>query len=162
MSLLLAEMVSKQSQNACLSAEASAGYFPVDADIWASLWGIYYTHGDSPCLPHSSLASSISRAHAIIMLPPWKAPQVCDQIIGAIDPALSLSVLPRPGELSARFIFVSRKPCPVNLLRRENMLMISARGLLMCLSRLLAPGWLLGPENQSRGLGHWAQCCLCG
>lgn len=98
----------------------------------------------------------------IIILPPWKAPRVCDQITEAIDPALSLSVLPRPGEPSAHFIFVSRKPCPVNLLRRENMLMISARGLPMRLSRLLAPGWLLGPENQSRGLGHWAQCCLCG
>lgn len=158
----MTEMVSKQSQNACLSAQASAGYFPLDPNyIGASLWGIYYTHGNSPCLPHSPLASSISRACIIIILPPWKAPQVCDQITGAIDPALSLSVLPRPGELSAHFIFVSRKPCPVNLLRRENMLMISARGLLMCLSRLLAPGWLLGPENQSRGLGHWAQCCLC-
>lgn len=134
--------------------------FLLTLTIGASLWGIYFTLGNSPCLPNSPLASSISRARTIIILPPWKAPQLCDQITGAIDPAPS--VFPRPGELSSHFIFVSRKPCPVNLLRRENMLMISARGLLMRLSRLLAPGWLSGPENQSRGLGHWAQWCLCG
>lgn len=112
--------------------------FLLTLTIGASLWGIYFTHRNSPCLPNSPLASSISRARTIIILPPWKAPQLCDQITGAIDPAPS--VLPRPGELSAHFIFVSRKPCPVNLLRRENMLMISARGLLM----VLAGCWRLG------------------
>lgn len=30
--------------------------------------------------------------------------------------------------------------------------MISARGLVPSLSRLLAPAWLLGPENQRKGL----------
>lgn len=133
MSLLLAEMVSKHSQNACLSAEASAGCFAVDADYrYLSLGYILYPRELAlPSTQSSGFLHLQSRAHTIIILPPWKAPQVCDQIREAIDPALSLSVLPRPGELSAHFIFVSRKPCPVILLRRENMLMISARGLLM-------------------------------
>lgn len=37
-------------------------------------------------------------------------------------------------------------------LRREETHMISARGLVLRLSRLLAPAWLLGPENQRKGL----------
>lgn len=42
------------------------------------------------------------------------------------------------------------------LLKRENVHVITAWGLLMCLGKLLTPGWLLGSENQRRGLGHWA------
>lgn len=35
---------------------------------------------------------------------------------------------------------------------RQETHMISARGLGLLLRRLLAPGWLLGPENQRKGL----------
>ena len=37
-------------------------------------------------------------------------------------------------------------------LRRQETHMISARGLGLRLSRFQAPGWLLGPENQRKGL----------
>lgn len=90
MSLLLAVTVSKQSQNACLSAEASAGCLLVNADYRCLSLGVYYTRGNSPCLLHSPLTSSISRASPIIIPSPWKAPQVCEQITGAIDPACAL------------------------------------------------------------------------
>lgn len=97
MSLLLAVMASNNKRPSSHRMPACQMRLPQDMclstlTIGASLWGVYYTRGNSPCLPHSTLASSINRASTIITLPPWKAPQVCDQLTGVIDPARSLSL----------------------------------------------------------------------
>lgn len=122
-----------------LPGSACAGmFFSVNTDVRAlSFWHMLYLSGAPP----------ISGAGAIASLSPYKVAE--RQELSAQAPLL-------PPGLGSSLLTSAQEACAVSFAEKGEVGMISARVLVVCLSRLLAPGWLRGPENQRRGLGHSA------